>query len=367
MIRISLCMIVKDEEEVLGRCLDSASGLVDEVVIVDTGSSDRTKEIAGRYTERIYDFPWINDFSAARNYAFEKARMEYCMWLDADDVIAPEAAERFREMKERLEEDVDMVMLPYQTAFDEAGRPVFTYYRERIVRNVSRFRFQGRVHEAITPAGKICYEEIPVEHQSRETGISTRNLDIYRNMEEQGEFFDGRSLYYYGRELITHGEAEKAEEILQTFLDRPDGWIENKIEATRQIAWCRYRQGREEEALEALLWGLKYDLPRGETCCDLGKHFLDREQYQQAIYWYQQALKSRKKAQTGAFVQEDCYGFLPAISLCVCFDRLGDGEQARKYNELAGSYKPESEYYLRNRKYFEGLEAASSSDVSILA
>ena len=73
MITISLCMIVKNEEKVLARCLDSIADLMDEIIIVDTGSSDNTKEIAKKYTDKIYDFTWIDDFSAARNFAFSKA------------------------------------------------------------------------------------------------------------------------------------------------------------------------------------------------------------------------------------------------------------------------------------------------------
>ena len=70
MIEISLCMIVKNEEKILTRCLDSVADLVDEIVIVDTGSTDATKKIAANYTDKIYDFTWVDDFSAARNFAF---------------------------------------------------------------------------------------------------------------------------------------------------------------------------------------------------------------------------------------------------------------------------------------------------------
>ena len=73
MVTISLCMIVKNEERILARCLDSVKDLVDEIVIVDTGSADATRRIAQTYTDRVYDFTWIDDFSAARNFAFSKA------------------------------------------------------------------------------------------------------------------------------------------------------------------------------------------------------------------------------------------------------------------------------------------------------
>ena len=87
MIRISLCMIVKNEEKVLDRCLASIFDLMDEIIIVYTGSTDRTKEIAGKYTGRIYDFAWCDDFSKARNFAFEKAACDYIYSADVDDVI----------------------------------------------------------------------------------------------------------------------------------------------------------------------------------------------------------------------------------------------------------------------------------------
>ena len=77
MITISLCMIVKNEEKRLKRCLDSLAGLMDEIIIADTGSTDATKEIAGQYTEKVYDLPWTDDFSEARNDVFSRATGEY--------------------------------------------------------------------------------------------------------------------------------------------------------------------------------------------------------------------------------------------------------------------------------------------------
>ena len=90
MATISLCMIVKNEERVLERCLECLKDIVDEMIIVDTGSTDSTKEIAKKYTDKIYDFEWIKDFSAARNYSLSFATKDYIYCADADEVIEPE-------------------------------------------------------------------------------------------------------------------------------------------------------------------------------------------------------------------------------------------------------------------------------------
>ena len=100
MVTISLCMIVKNEEAVLGRCLESIQDVVDEIVIVDTGSTDKTKEIAARYTDKIYDFPWCDDFSAARNFAFSNGTGESLLWMDADDVFPTVEKRKFFNLKE---------------------------------------------------------------------------------------------------------------------------------------------------------------------------------------------------------------------------------------------------------------------------
>lgn len=131
MASVSLCMIVKDEEAVMARCLKSVQGFADEIVIVDTGSADRTKEIAAGFTEQIYSIPWEDDFAAARNFAFSKGTGDYLFWLDADDVILEEELHKLKGLKERLDqEQPDVVMMKYAVGFDQSGRPTFTFYRE---------------------------------------------------------------------------------------------------------------------------------------------------------------------------------------------------------------------------------------------
>lgn len=106
---ISLCMIVKNEETHLARCLDSAAELVDEIIIVDTGSTDRTVEIASDYTSKVYSYLWKDDFSDARNYSFSKASMDYCMWMDADDILEETEKDQFLRLKQTLPPDADIV------------------------------------------------------------------------------------------------------------------------------------------------------------------------------------------------------------------------------------------------------------------
>ena len=110
MISLSLCMIVKNEEAVLERILKPVSQVMDAILIADTGSSDRTKEIAEQYTSQVFDFPWCDDFSAPRNFLLEKVRTDYWMWLDADDVLDEENLEKLKSLKETLDPGTDVVM-----------------------------------------------------------------------------------------------------------------------------------------------------------------------------------------------------------------------------------------------------------------
>lgn len=355
MVTISLCIIVKNEEKHIARCLDSMAGLVDEMIVVDTGSADRTVEIVSGYTTKVYSYPWTDDFSDARNYSFSKATMDYCMWMDADDVLEETEKEKFFQLKQSLSPDTDIVMMKYHTAFDEAGVPSFSYFRERWIRNSSRYRWVGAVHEVITPNGKVLYSDIAICHRKMGAGDPDRNLRIYRKMLEKGKVLEPRQQYYYGRELYYHGKYEEAVSVFEQFLLSPDGWIENKIEACSICADCYSRLGKEQDALTTLLRSMVFDLPRAELCCEIGKYFLEHGNYHIAVYWYEKALHTPRNEYAGGFVLPDCYDYIPLLQLCVCYDKMGNQQKAKEYNERAGACKPYSKAYLYNKQYFDSL------------
>ncbi|NBJ95152.1 tetratricopeptide repeat-containing glycosyltransferase family 2 protein [Parablautia muri] len=353
---ISLCVIVKNEEGQIARCLESVRELVEEIIVVDTGSADQTIEIVSQYTSKVYSYPWKDDFSDARNYSFSKASMDYCMWMDADDILEETEKDKFLQLKQTLSPDVDIVMMKYNTSFDETGKPSFSYFRERWIKNCPKYQWIGAVHEVIPPSGNVIYSDIAVSHKKIKVNDPDRNLNIYRKVLAEGKLLDPRQQYYFGRELYYHKQYEEAVSVLEEFLSLEEGWIENKIEACAICAKCYYGLGREQCALNTLLRSMSFDLPRAELCCDIGKYFLDHGDFHIATYWYKTALSRPKNEYAGGFVLPDCYDYVPLLQLCVCYDKMGDRKKAKEYNERAGALKPYSKSYLYNKQYFDSLE-----------
>lgn len=353
MINISLCMIVKNEQDVIGRCLDCVKDIADEIIIVDTGSNDLTKSIVSQYTDKIYDFEWIEDFSAARNFAFSKATKDYIMWLDADDIILEVDREKLLNLKENLDFSVDMVMIKYNVAFDENDNPTLSYYRERLFKRSANYKWVDPIHEVIPLSGKIIYSDGAISHKKLYRNDPLRNLRIFEKMISEGKVLEPRQQFYYTRELYYNGRYEEAIKNFTDFLDSGMGWIENSISACKDLSVCYYKIDNENMALQSLLRSLEFDEPRAEICCDIGKHFFDRQQYKIAIFWYKLALTRKQEDNSFGFVLNDCYGYIPYVQLCVCYDKLGDMKTAIEYNEKAGKIKPNDSSFIHNREYFK--------------
>lgn len=349
---ISLCMIVKNEEPTLEKCLTSVASAVDEIIIVDTGSTDRSKEIAQKFTDKVYDFEWMDDFSAARNFAFSLGTKELLMWLDADDVLSPGGRNKLIELKRNFPRDVSIVYMPYNIAFDEHGKPTFSYYRERIVRADAKPKWIEPVHEVIDAKGKAVYSDIAVEHRKVKTNPSGRNLLIMEKQLKLGNTLSPRLKFYYARELMFGGKTDEAIAAFNLFLADENGWSENKICACNDLSSCYEAIGKNDKALEAALKGLTYDVPRSKTLCRIAELFFKARRFHEAKYWYEAALNAPHSLNLG-FNEADYDGYIPALQLCVVYDKLGNKEKAIYYNEIAGGYKPDSPAYLYNKNYFQ--------------
>lgn len=145
---MSLCMIIKDEEKVLGRCLESVREIVDEIVIVDTGSTDASRDIARNFGARVFDYSWNCNFSQARNYSLDLARGEWILVLDADEVLKYDSRESFLAYLE--DESVEGYWLTIINYLGELPDNSITKdMAVRLFRNRPEYRFEGEIHEQV--------------------------------------------------------------------------------------------------------------------------------------------------------------------------------------------------------------------------
>lgn len=360
---ISLCMIVKDEQEVIERCLESVYQLVDEIVIVDTGSNDNTIGLCTKYTSKIYHFEWCNDFAKARNFSFEKATSDYILWLDADDVIEPEQLNALLILKQNMVHDA--YFLKYDYSQDEYGHSQCTFYRERIVKNDGTFRWEYPIHEVIagTFERKVSYQNIIITHKRTTDGYNLdkgRNLTILSDAIQKEQYrLKPRMWYYYGRELFDHKQYIKALKAFTEFLDFKDTWIEDRVIAHHKIAKCylelyhlqqsKTDQDNEIKAKEALWKAIKLDDRWAEPYGILGEIAYLAGDYDEAGLWYKKCLRSLPEVLSP--VDYEVYGIRAYVNLVLCYDKLGDYKQSNYYNNLALDLKPNDKGLLYNREY----------------
>ena len=357
MITLSLCMIVKNEEDTLARCLDSVKDVFDEIVIVDTGSTDKTKEIASRYTDLIYDFEWVYNFSTARNFSFSKATKEYIMWLDADDVILKEDREKLLELKKDLSPDIDTVIMQYKLLQKDSQDIACSFYRERIVKRSNNFEWQDPVHEYILYGGKTIKAEIAVTHKKLHPP-TRRNIEIFEKYIEQGNELSQRNWFYYARELFNIGEYDKAAEYYNKFLDTTKGLLSNYLDSCIELSAYYDKQNDDINSLKTLLRYFEKGGPRAEICCKLGYYYKERKDYQNAIAWFALAPYTIKPESLGSIMPQ-FWDYIPYMELCACSFKSGKVDDAIKYNEKAAEVCPEDLKILHNRTYLAGVKEKS--------
>lgn len=346
---LTLCLIVKNEEKVLARALSNALEYADQIVVADTGSTDRTVEIAKECGAEVHYFEWTNSFADARNFAFSKAKSQFVMWLDADDVVPKESVKEILKWKNG-DLKADTLMCKYVTSEENASE--FWFYRERIMLNCKLAVWVGRIHEVVAPFGKVEYSDIKILH--RPVGVHTkRNLAIFRQMKKDGVNFSARETYYYARELYYAGFYKKALKTLKTFLTFENCYPPDVVECNIIMHNIYISLNNSKKAKTCLTQALMASRPRSDVCCFLGNMYLEQKNYHCAIDWYTFATMCKSNE---GFISETYRGFTPYMQLVVCFDRLGDREQAYKYHLKAKEIAPTNRAVLFNEEYFKSLK-----------
>ena len=317
MITISLCMIVKNEERILKRCLDCVADLVDEIIIVDTGSTDRTKEIAAEYTEQIYDFAWTGNFSDARNFAFSKCTKQYIYTADADEVIDEENRKRFSDLKQALLPEIEIVQMKYGNQlqfstiynFDEE-------YRPKLYKRLREFVWEYPIHEAVRLEPVIYDSDIVITHLP-ETLHTGRDIAAFEKMTADGEYLDKKLCGLYARELFISGSDDQlinAKEYFKSVIEE-----EGRSQAEQMEAFCVVVRACRlaGDAAEFYKYAMRAtasdeELP-AEICYELGCFYQEKQDLAEAAMWFYNALY-----ETESILNGKCGGELAEAGLAAC-------------------------------------------------
>jgi glycosyltransferase involved in cell wall biosynthesis/Tfp pilus assembly protein PilF len=257
--RVSLTMIVKNEEASLPACLESATGLFDEIVVVDTGSTDRTREVAARFGAKVFDFPWIDDFAAARNEALQHVTGDWIFCLDAGDRLDEAARSDLRNLFANLGEENVAYLMKCVCLPDATTGSAAVLYHPRLFRQHPEIRWQYRVHEQILPSvqrqgGRLVWANVVIRHAGQQDPASQRrklerNLALcQRDAAEHPE--DAFVLYNLGKTYLDLGRPDQALLPLQQALARvqPDEAILPSL--YQWLAAAHHQMGQRREALD---------------------------------------------------------------------------------------------------------------------
>ncbi len=333
MITISLCMIAKNEERVLKRCLDSVADLVDELIIVDTGSTDATMEIAASYPgAKVYEFAWINDFAAARNFAFSKATQEYIYSADADEVLDEENRERFKILKQVLLPEVEIVQMKYgnQLRFGT----VYNYdeeYRPKLFKRLRTFEWEEAIHETIRTTPVIFDSDIVITHMPEQSHAG-RDFAAFERLTAKGERLSKRLHNMYAKELFITGTDEdfmRAGAFFEESAADTGRTSEEVKEACLVAAAAANRAGDFKKFFK---YAMKVIADNGcaEICCELGDFYMAENDWQEAVIWYYNA-----RYETEAILALKSQGAETLEKLAVCYEKMGLPEEAALYRGQA--------------------------------
>jgi tetratricopeptide (TPR) repeat protein/GT2 family glycosyltransferase len=261
--RVSLCLIARDEEANLPDCLRSVAGLVDEVIVADTGSADRTREVAREFGAKVVDCPWQDSFAAARNEALRHASGDWILWLDADECLDADNRERLRRLLGRLDDDAVYLMKQWSEP-DYAAGSALVVDQARLFRKRPGVGWRYRVHEQILPAlreagVRLVATGIIIKHRGyHDAALRRRKLE--RNLrllllEHREQPDDTFTRYNLGAAYMDLGDFEAALPHLRRCLETAPAGAAFLAKTYVLLAYGLRALGRPEEGLECCRQG----------------------------------------------------------------------------------------------------------------
>lgn len=338
MITISLCMIVKNEEQVLSRCLDSLKGLMDEIIIVDTGSTDSTKEIAEKYTDKVYDFKWCDDFSAARNYASSFASCDYIYIADADEVLDEENRKAFMQLKQVLLPEIDIVQMLYSGQYE--ANTVYNFneeYRAKLFKRIRTFEFKNPVHEVLRTEPVVFDSDIRIFHKPH--GLHTdRDIAIFEKNfgKEASPVISYELARMYAKELYISGKDQQFIQAIGVFerLLQREGCTADELQYACIILSHAYRiMGQDDRFFK---YAMKVVLSEScsEICMELGDYYREKGDLEEAHLWYYNAA-----FETTPVCNIHMGGDTALNALADVLDMAGLSQQAASYRTQADTWR----------------------------
>lgn len=331
MATISLCMIVKNEEAVLARCLDSIADLMDEIIIVDTGSTDRTKEIAANYTTQIYDFAWQDDFSAARNFSFSKATMEYIYAPDADEVLDEENRIRFRQLKEHLLPEIELVQMKYHTISEfNTVLNAQKEYRPKLFKRLRSFTWIDPIHETVRTAPVVYDSDIEILHIPQ-SFHHKRDFSVFLNAYAQNGTLSRRIWQMYAKELLKMGTEPDFQDAMPIFSETYETTQDNDLRKEAACVLARlYRIQKDSDSFFKIALKDMLTTPCTEICYELGCYFQEKGDYPEAILWHYNAAFEAE-----CILDIHTSGDLPLQGLVTCYEALLSDARQQKQKDAA--------------------------------
>lgn len=348
--KLSLMMIVRDSEETLRACLESAVPYVDELVIGLGGvSTDGTEAIAREFVDlvgrgEVFQIEWEDDFAKARNEVLARITGDAALWLDSDDLLV--GGDRLRKHAEDKPE-VNCFYVGYEYGKGEQGETNCFLVRERVVRNPKQWTWLGRIHEVLTlepdePLVTYYAEDAMVVHQSNRKDKGTRNLDaLYRELEESEPDPSQRTLMYLGNENASRGNFKEALMHWNRFISRAER-NEEAYQVAHKIADVLRASGKLDEAEAADVRAVKIMPTWPDAYLGLAQTAYERRDWPSVVEWTK-AGATKKPPLTGLIVNPLDYSYYPYYYLGLAYAQMGDVEMALENLNLAFKEKPDTQ------------------------